>query len=251
MWKLQYKASQKLYRNTVWKLCPKTSTNDTKRVLMYEHILPNIALKTIPNWSHDGPGDCGEASGPPSGNLFENGRGGSFFFWWPLGRLWDPGAPQSLHNPFRLDFLSSHFNPKVGKEASKKALKKRPQKNVEKWRLKAPKWYKNGCLNHWFFILFRKRRKRSRLLFSHIIRGAGTPKTIKNLRKICAKSMLEKVIQKWWRMLPIWSQNGRQNVSQIWKIKKSLSKSTSENRCENGAGNWGVGRWGGAPLLTS
>ena len=111
------------------------------------------------NGATDGPGGIGWASKPPSGILLENGRGESFDFGRPSGRLWDPGAPQSLRNPFWSDFFGSHFRPKVGKEASKKASKKTYRTNLEQYTKRLPKEYQNGKKNLRLVMLLGKRRK--------------------------------------------------------------------------------------------
>ena len=68
-----------------------------------------------------GPGCLFGASGPPSGILFENGLGEQLIFGRPFGRLWALGVPKSVRNAFWSDLFGNLFEPKIGKEASKKA----------------------------------------------------------------------------------------------------------------------------------
>ena len=104
-----------------------SSKNYVQRLQNY----PESQNKGTKNGAAVDPGGIGWASRPPSGILFENGRGGLLHFGRPLGRLRGPGLPKSLRDRFAPDFLGSYFKPKVGKEASKKAPNNRYRKNVE------------------------------------------------------------------------------------------------------------------------
>ena len=60
-------------------------------------------------------------------------------------------------------------------------------------------------------------------------------KRIKNLPKIDAKSMLEKGMQKVWKIMPKWSQNGSQNPS---KIPKKPEKRHAKNDAKIWCRKW-------------
>ena len=89
------------------------------------------------------------------------------------------------------------FSTKSRKMASKKACKNRCRKSYEIWCQKVRKWCQNGFQNQWFFILFRKRRKRSR---PYVFPYKTWFRACKQRWKINVKSMLEKLckhIVKW------------------------------------------------------
>ena len=61
-----------------------------------------------------------EASWERLGHLRKQSRGITHFGG-ASGRLWTLGAPKSVRNAFWSDLFGNHFEPKIGKEASKKA----------------------------------------------------------------------------------------------------------------------------------
>ena len=106
-------------------------------------------LQTV---ARDGPKGILGASGPPSGILFENGLGEQLILGGASGRFWALGAPKSVRNAFWSDLFGNHFEPKIGKETSKKGIPKLVPKNHRKICQKAsnmmPKWKHKSVIVH-------------------------------------------------------------------------------------------------------
>ena len=70
----------------------------------------------------------------------------------PVNSFWSKIRPKSSKLRFVQDFWHPKRHPKIDAE-----------KVWKKYARRFPKWDQNGCQNHYCFILFQKRRKRSKL----------------------------------------------------------------------------------------
>ena len=70
----------------------------------------------------------------------------------PVYSFWSKIRPKSSKLRFFQDFWHPKRHPKIDAE-----------KVWKKYARRFPKWDQNGCPNHYFFILFQKRRKLSKL----------------------------------------------------------------------------------------
>ena len=89
-----------------------------------------------------------------------------------------------------------------------------------------PKWMPKSLIFH---VFSKNAKMPETICFTIENVVAGMQKRIRNLSKIDAKSMLEKGMQKVWKMMQKWSQNGCQNRS---KKPKMTEKRHAKNHAE-------------------
>ena len=146
------------------------------------------------------------------------------------------GVAQGRQKGDRPNVATGHLATIFGQKSKKWHPKRHLNIDVEKvskmYAKRVPKWDQNGHRKHWFFILFRKRRKRSRpFVFPYKSWFRAYRKRWnfkKNRCKIDARRSVAKIVKKC-KIEWTWDQ---QSVKNPEKYQKSQSKSTSENRCE-------------------
>ena len=153
-------------------------------------------------------------------------------------RFWNvfvcPWGRSLVRSLYWLGPFPGPFSIKISK---KWHTKRHPKINAEKVSTNYAKRLQNetkiNAKIYDFSYFFEKGENAPDSLFSIMKRGSGISKTSKNQRKIDAKSMLEKVMQKGRKMMPKWSQNGRQNWSKIEKMWKRRGKITCSKKVKS------------------
>ena len=110
------------------------------------------------------------------------------------------------------------FSIKNEKRHPKKHLKIDAEKILKMYAKRFPKWCQNGHQKHWFFILFRKRRKRSRpFVFPHNSWFWALKMRVKSIRNQHKNRRRAKSKENGTKMEPKWEPKSMQNLKKAWK----------------------------------